>query len=435
MTTAFHANITNAAIPTTTAKVTPDQLLETIRENATIIMDQNLIKNHANAHKKIVAAINDLKKDHSELSEKIQRCISIISSKEQTATQKQAAYKELMGIAATSFSILTQNQINLVENQTAQFAQNKQQSEDELAKIENDLASGKITAQVAAERAAAINAELAQEEQELLQNSSYLSRLGAALASPFQWIGNKLFDEQTSNLKRAAYVAGAAAGAVALGAAAYYGMSYMSKQTPTTEALPQVETPQQPEGLMKAIQNKIQETVEFGKEKASQISSSIFGNTQPETPNGTTYTPTLPDKEALENARKNLVGDFTLNKRVENAMADREEHHTQRSLNPVTEEYLNEKMQQQKDLLLKQPENDAALAEQIENQRLMREKHYVEQANKNQIPEEELDKMIQQQEDLYLKQPENAAKQTGSSEMPAPAEPSSWWPSLPSWYK
>src|SRR5437868_7216342 len=75
-------NMSNAAIPVTQVKATPDKLLEIIRENATIMMDQKLVKNHASAHTATTTAINSLKKENKELAEKLQHCISLISSKE-----------------------------------------------------------------------------------------------------------------------------------------------------------------------------------------------------------------------------------------------------------------------------------------------------------------------------------------------------------------
>jgi hypothetical protein len=93
--------------------------------------------------------------------------------------------------------------------------------QQDLAILQEEVAAGRMTPEQAALQAEAMGKSVAQDQQKVLESSSYLNTLGATLASPFQWIGNKIFDEETSNLKRAMYTVGATAAAVALGAVAY----------------------------------------------------------------------------------------------------------------------------------------------------------------------------------------------------------------------
>jgi hypothetical protein len=119
---------------------------------------------------------------------------------------------------------MAESQIITLQEKAAFLAQQEQMMTQYIESLKKEVDMGKISPEIASEKAAKAHTDFAKQQQELAVDSSYLNRIGSALASPFQWVGSKIFDENTSNLKRAVYTVGATATALALGAIGYYAM-------------------------------------------------------------------------------------------------------------------------------------------------------------------------------------------------------------------
>jgi hypothetical protein len=198
--------------------------LEKIRNNATDIYNT---PHNNKAMTRLKTAMNTLsKQDKSSWRTLKQYTDVLLNAKAKGQTD---AYNNLMTEIANIINEMAENQIITLQEKASFLAQQEEIMAQYIESLKQEVDAGALSPENASEKAAMASANLAKQKQELAVSSSLLGRIGSSLASPFQWVGSKIFDENTDNLKRAAYTVGVAATAIALGAAGYY-----ARQTPVS---------------------------------------------------------------------------------------------------------------------------------------------------------------------------------------------------------
>src|SRR5690606_8936687 len=138
--------------------------LETIRKNATILMDGKLSDQHAKAKSAINTALGALRKEDKKTWDSIKANVVIVLN--QKSPERKAAYDELMETIAATINGMTVQQINKVNQQAEILSEKQQRFEQALASMQAAVQAGEMTAEEAAKRAAAMSSDIAQDQQE-----------------------------------------------------------------------------------------------------------------------------------------------------------------------------------------------------------------------------------------------------------------------------
>src|SRR5581483_2420418 len=190
---------------------------------------QLLTQYHKKPNKKLHKAINEhmeaLREQNDSAFQYINGYCQVLFDKKRTVEEKKQSLNDALVFIREFANEAFADSIGQLQKNTADLKEQEIKLAELYRRIDA-LVDKKLLSPEQALRQKELLKNIAEaNKQKTVQQSSYVSRLGAIVKSPVEWAYSKIFDQNASYLQRAAWAAVIAAGTIVIGAGLYYGAS------------------------------------------------------------------------------------------------------------------------------------------------------------------------------------------------------------------